>query len=353
MADSSVPLMGGDRASSGAGVGAAAQSLNPRFQVVHSEPVNVVAVTPLYPPASRVGAWLATHDLLVGAAAGGHNVTVHTRLTSRRSDTVDGIPVLGDEDLAATLIRSADVVVSHLGDDGWAKSQAEAAGVPWVPIIHGHTAAASVKCRGAAHVVASSSAALASSGWSGPATIVWPPTFRDRHFVPTIGRSVTLVNVSKPKGAGVFWGLADHLKAVRFLGVHGGYGGQVVPSNLPANVALWPSQMDMRLVWRSTKVLICPSSHESWGMVGVEAAHSGIPTVASDIPGLRESLGDAGTFVDPEDLDGWVSAVDALMSDPRKWRERSEAARARAAEVDPEESVRRFVAVLEGVARGA
>ena len=40
-----------------------------------------------------------------------------------------------------------------------------------------------------------------------------------------------------------------------------------------------------------------------YGMVAIEAACSGIPTIAAPTPGLLESLSWAGTFVPREDLD--------------------------------------------------
>jgi glycosyltransferase involved in cell wall biosynthesis len=56
-------------------------------------------------------------------------------------------------------------------------------------------------------------------------------------------------------------------------------------------------------------VLMVPSVHESYGMAAVEALASGIPVIAHPTPGLREALGDAGTFVDRADVRVWVAAV--------------------------------------------
>jgi hypothetical protein len=49
--------------------------------------------------------------------------------------------------------------------------------------------------------------------------------------------------------------------------------------------------------------------------VGVEAASSNIPVIASPTPGLQESLSYAGLFRDPERPTHWAEAITAL-SDP-------------------------------------
>ncbi|MFE4971343.1 glycosyltransferase [Kitasatospora sp. NPDC056651] len=50
-------------------------------------------------------------------------------------------------------------------------------------------------------------------------------------------------------------------------------------------------------VYARSRVVLMPSSHESWGRVGVEAFASGIPVIAHPTPGLAECLGHAGIYV--------------------------------------------------------
>src|SRR5690606_19054142 len=97
----------------------------------------------------------------------------------------------------------------------------------------------------------------------------------------------------------------------RFLGVTGIYGRQQDLAGL-ANVEVIPHvpHPEMRgRVYARTRVLLVPSSYESWGRVASEAICSGIPVVAHPTPGLRECLGDAGLFVDRRDVDGWVRTL--------------------------------------------
>jgi glycosyltransferase involved in cell wall biosynthesis len=83
-------------------------------------------------------------------------------------------------------------------------------------------------------------------------------------------------------------------------------------------------------------------------MVGPEAMCSGIPVVASPTPGLRESLGDAGIFVDTSNLNAWFEAVRALQ-DPSAWQEASLKALSRAEQLAAQDDTVEFVRALEGL----
>lgn len=123
-----------------------------------------------------------------------------------------------------------------------------------------------------------------------------PPLTPDRHKVHTTGDAVTLVNVNEHKGARIFARLAALNPDRKFLAVVGGHGVQI--RNYPNNVELVEHTPDMRTVWARTRVLLMPSIYESYGLVAMEAALNGIPTIANGTPGLRENLGMGGVFVD-------------------------------------------------------
>lgn len=173
-----------------------------------------------------------------------------------------------------------------------------------------------------------------------------PPTWPDRHRVAERGDRVTIVNLSRPKGVDTAWACAEADPERRWLGVIGGYGEQRRPRC--ANFEVVESQPDMRTVWARTRVLAMPSAYESWGMVAVEALASGIPVVAHPCGGLVEALGDAGIFVDRDDIDGWLAALDEL-DDPDRYADASQAALARSAELDPQASIDRFVGEVEAL----
>jgi glycosyltransferase involved in cell wall biosynthesis len=152
------------------------------------------------------------------------------------------------------------------------------------------------------------------------------------------GKAVTLVNLNTVKGGPVFFDLARARADLRFLGVVGAWGDQVIPDVLPANVTLMDSVSDMRQVFALTRVLLMPSTQDTFGRVGLEAACSGIPTIATPIDGLREALGDAAAYVDRADLRGWLDELDRL-DDATYYDQRSSAALAHVSEVNTEREI--------------
>jgi glycosyltransferase involved in cell wall biosynthesis len=62
---------------------------------------------------------------------------------------------------------------------------------------------------------------------------------------------------------------------------------------------------------------VYPSPKEGWGITNVEAAACGTPTVASDSPGLRESVrdGETGLLVPHDDVDAWARSIRQLLED--------------------------------------
>ena len=68
------------------------------------------------------------------------------------------------------------------------------------------------------------------------------------------------------------------------------------------------SDEDLAAIYSGARALVFPSDDEGFGLPTVEALACGTPVVASDLPVLREVLGDRATFVEPGDLEGLLSA---------------------------------------------
>jgi glycosyltransferase involved in cell wall biosynthesis len=103
-----------------------------------------------------------------------------------------------------------------------------------------------------------------------------------------------------------------------------------------------------RDVLRGATALVSASRDEGFGIPLVEAMALGTPLVVSDIPVFREVGADAATYVDPDDVGGFVRAVREL-DDPDRWERRSAAARARATHYSWDSSARILLALLERV----
>ncbi len=181
--------------------------------------------------------------------------------------------------------------------------------------------------------------------------VVSPPIDRDRVRAPADAQpryAATLVNLFVNKGPHVLYELARRYPKQQFLGVLGGYGEQDV-RELP-NVTLRGPTPDIGRVYGESRVLLMPSAEESFGMVAVEAQSNGVPVIASDIPSLRESLGDGALFVAREDLDGWEAALRAL-SDDCFHDEVGRRARANVERFDTERDVADLEVALDGIVR--
>lgn len=121
---------------------------------------------------------------------------------------------------------------------------------------------------------------------------------------------VTQVNLDKKhKNPKVFTHLAHSFPTHSFLAVLGAYGEQDVP-DLPNVTTLPNGARSVQQALARTKLLLQPSTKESYGMTIAEAVSAGVPVVCSDLPGPHEAAGEhAAIYVgDPDDLEAWKRA---------------------------------------------
>jgi glycosyltransferase involved in cell wall biosynthesis len=302
--------------------------------------MKILAWVHLYPPDHCAGAEMMLHEILVKLAARGHDCAVYLDRSSI-SDW-EGIKVHTEKTADPNaLIDDADIVITHL-DRTRAVIRANAGRKHLVHLIHNDQQLRyhRVRPRESSLVVANSKWIEKAIRWPGE-TIVVPPPVDAARYRTTPGDAITLINLNESKGAWTFWQLARILPERRFVGVIGGYGEQVIPDVIPGNVELVEHTPNIRDVYVRTRILLMPSAYESWGRVGIEAAASGIPTIAHPTPGLLESLAASGTFVDRLDVAGWVEAI-RRFDNHDIYAEKSAAAQARSAELDPDPTIDRL-----------
>jgi glycosyltransferase involved in cell wall biosynthesis len=101
-------------------------------------------------------------------------------------------------------------------------------------------------------------------------------------------------------------------------------------------------------------VFLNPSPKEGWGLTVVEANQCGLPVVASDRPGLKDSVRDGvtGSLVPYGDHGAFAAEAVKILRDPDLFRQRSEAARAWAATFSWPRCVAESLALFEEVASG-
>jgi len=100
---------------------------------------------------------------------------------------------------------------------------------------------------------------------------------------------------------------------------------------------------------RQTRVLCYTSPKEGWGLSVIEANATGVPCVASNSPGLRESVRDAETgFLIPHgDLPALQERLGTLLGDDDVWRKQSAAAMSWANEFSWERMAEETLGLIE------
>jgi glycosyltransferase involved in cell wall biosynthesis len=158
--------------------------------------------------------------------------------------------------------------------------------------------------------------------------VINPPCDPSFYSVKNTGDAITLINMNEDKGGKIFWELARILPEQKFIGVHGSYGKQIEYKEKLPNVTILEKTLNIKDVYEKTKIVIMPSSHESWGRVALEAGASGIPTIASKTDGLKESLGPSGIFADLDSIASWVEKI-KMLNNQETYNEHSRLARDR------------------------
>jgi len=103
---------------------------------------------------------------------------------------------------------------------------------------------------------------------------------------------------------------------------------------------------------RTSWIHVLTSPNEGWGIANIEAAACGTPTVASDAPGLRESVvdGETGLLVPHGDVEALANALQRLVGDAEERREMGVRAVDFASGYSWDSSADRWEALLERVA---
>jgi len=299
--------------------------------------MKVLALAHQYVPVRNAGAETMLHGMLSALARAGHDV--HVSLSSQVGAPYvhEGINVWPRTEGAKPdhfrHVPGAAVLIAHLENSEVASFMGHLNDLP-VVLVHHNTFAVTRKmlhfygARVDLVVVNSQWMADDLIAWhrlnelTPPRTIVVRPLVDRADYATEPGDRVTLVNLKRQsldpgsaitfgKGSETFWSVAARMPKTKFLGVTGAYGEQQTGDL--SNVEVLPHTPRMRdEVYARTRVLLVPSNYESWGRVATEALCSGIPVIAHPTPGLVENLGDAGIFVDWQDVDGWVRALRTL-----------------------------------------
>jgi len=329
--------------------------------------MRLVARVHAAPPEHNAGAEHMLISMLRPLVERGHEVEVWLSRYGKAHEVYDyrGIRIVPLEARLdfALAVRRADVLLSHLECVPSTASLARGYGKPMVVVCHnthrptfrdaaaGQTALAVYNSRWMQAEAELFFAEYPKAVRPERSLIVRPPVFVGEYKAKP-GSAVTLINCCEPKGGVVLKRLAERMPKQRFLAVRGAYGEQVDYAGLDNVEVLTqvPGEEMAERVYARTRLLLMPSSYESWGRAGVEALASGIPVVAHPTPGLCESLGEAGVFVDRNDLDGYEAVLRRLLDDPAEYRLAAKRARARSRELDPAAELGAWCDAVEALA---
>lgn len=277
------------------------------------EKLKVLAIVHGYFPNHNAGAEAMLHQILFDLKEKGHEVRVLTK--NAGASEYEGVPIFEVAKNDDPHLNWCNVIFTHLDMTRYAVSHASRYRKKIVHLVHNDKQLAYNKITNGRNITL----AIANSEWIRqtikrdiPSLVVYPPTDPDRYTVETTREYITLINMNEAKGGKVFWQLARLFPDKKFLGVKGAYGEQVISSKKLPNVTILENTPDIQEVYKKSKIVLMPSSYESWGRVAMEACCSGIPVIASPTPGLKESLSYAGTFAEHDDLADWVEAIRKL-----------------------------------------
>jgi len=124
-----------------------------------------------------------------------------------------------------------------------------------------------------------------------------------------------------------------------------------IKKKLPDNVFVTKrarTLKDMREVYSKAKIILMPSIYpEAFGRIPVEAGINGIPTIASRVGGLPESVGKGGILIEKYmNIKEWIEAIN-FLENPENYSEFSKRAVENARKLDIKYSFLKFCKVIK------
>ncbi|MFE3146566.1 glycosyltransferase family 4 protein [Streptomyces sp. NPDC059218] len=306
--------------------------------------MRVLAFLPVFGRALPTGAFVTSHEYVRGLVTAGHTVHVVTTIKEpgeARHESGVRVWPLRDWRRALRAVRP-ELLISHHGDRKAARIVAQAVSIPHLLMVHGMAEDQDLRTPSLAWFP-SEACRDHYADYHGQAFVLPPPIDPGRYRTNP-GSMVTLNGSTVAKGADVLAQVAERMPQTRFLVVRAA-GHTAGP--LPPNVVV-ADRTDPRHVYARTRVLLMPSTTESYGRAGVEAMLSGVPVLAAPLPGIREALGDAATYIPREDVGRWVAELRRLAS-PAAYAAASARCRAHADGLDYAGNLRAFEAACRSL----
>jgi glycosyltransferase involved in cell wall biosynthesis len=216
-------------------------------------------------------------------------------------------------------LQNADVIFTHLDSTGIAINWSQHYKKQLIFLSHNDHDYRSIRFKANnIHVVYNNTANkknIEGGQYPNESIVCKPPIFvEDVKYNRKHGKNVTLINCNENKGGRILIELAKRLPKIKFLGVLGSYGEQIIDDTLP-NLKYVEQTSEVHLIYGKSNIILVPSDYESYGRVGLEAAINRLPVICTPTDGLKECLGAAGLYFDRNDFDGMAKKITELMSD--------------------------------------
>jgi glycosyltransferase involved in cell wall biosynthesis len=100
-------------------------------------------------------------------------------------------------------------------------------------------------------------------------------------------------------------------------------------------------------ILQSSDLFVFPSLFEAMGLAAVEAMHAALPIVGSNIPALREALGDALEPFDPARPEDLCRAIRLILDDPLRAEQKRQAGRMQCERFSTDTMVAKYEALVK------
>jgi len=309
--------------------------------------MNILSFVHAYPPDHNAGAEYMLHTINKYMVSKGHKCTVMTRggdaATIKNGkvefrklyprDEFEGVRISREGvTMYNKVFNDADIVITHLDRTGKAINLCKSFQKPLIHLIHNtHYNDVIVKINSQnAAVVYNNEWVKEKLNYPLRNYILHPPVNHKDYEVKVTGKAITLINCFFSKGGKMLVELAKRFPHRKFIGVMG-YGDQVLGDL--KNLTYVENTPNIKAIYKQSRIILMPSSYESYGRVAIEACASGIPVIASSTPGLKASLDYAGVFAKKwDDPDEWERLVRSL-DDEEYYKKVSALGRKRAKEM--------------------
>ena len=265
----------------------------------------------IYLPHQRAGSEIYLHRVVSYLMSKGHEVKAVTRCPENY--TFEGIQVYKAKDnykeCHNDLWDWADLVFCQLSGTYYAMNKQRLKAKKVINFAHNNVGYPQVNIRPNVYTVYNCENTKRELNYNQETyTLYAPIDYRDYSIDRADAEYVTLINHNENKGGQILIEIAKRMPKVKFLAVQGGYYHQIKDEKV-RNIKYVPLIDDVRKYLAMTRVLIAPSEYESYGMAQIEALCCNIPVICSDILGFRDSVSDAGIFVDRNNIQGWIDAI--------------------------------------------